>query len=68
MTGTGESKAMCGQLNQRRAIAALASGVQTLTARMANSAASKHACPARRARSCTSPSVFSTSQPAPSSP
>ena len=67
-SGTGHSHRGCSPPNQRLRICGWMNGVYTLT--MATKAATPIAsCRAlRRAHACTSPSVFSTSQHAPSRP
>src|SRR6516162_7700456 len=47
-TGTGESKAILGQLNQRRAMSGCSSAVQMLTPAMATSTATRQIAAARR--------------------
>ena len=59
---------MFGVENQRAAIRSKASGVHRLTIAMKPSTASSSSLACRLARAATSPSVFITSQVAPSSP
>ena len=66
--GTGASNAIFGQENQRCAMAASVSGVQTLTNRIAKTTQTRQTRPIRRAHSCNAPSVLMISQPAPNSP
>ena len=67
MIGTGASSRMFGQENQRRAMSGSITGVQMLTSNTAAHTPRKDNRPCWRAQACRPPSVFSTSQPAPSS-
>ena len=68
MIGTGASKAMFGQLNQRLAIRGSINGVHKLTMRIPSTTPTRQRRPQRRAQSCSAPSVLMISQPAPKRP
>ena len=67
-TGTGSAVRMIGKSNQRARNSGIRNGMMALTSPMKPSVSRANTRASRRACSCSSPSVFHTSQHAPSSP